>query len=118
MFLRGLDKLYGSLVIHRLLLRRAATGATAGGEDHGVTADHRMADVPFEVGHYRLSAELSKARGLILVPDHSPHLVAFFSEQPDEVLSDLPVRPGDEHPHGSILKKGRRLNVLPPSGSW
>jgi hypothetical protein len=40
--------------------------------------------------------------------------VAFLGQKADDMLADLAVRPGDEHPHG-FLTDDRLFMVLPPS---
>jgi hypothetical protein len=62
-----------------------------------------VADLSFEVGHDRLSAELSETRDLVLVPDHGLNLVSSLGQKATDVLADLTVRPGDEHPHDPVL---------------
>jgi hypothetical protein len=71
-----------------------------------------VGDLPFEVGHDRLPTEFPEVRGLVFVSDHSPHLVSSLRQKADDVLADLTVRSGDEHPHGSVLASWRFMVFL------
>jgi hypothetical protein len=38
--------------------------------------------------------------------------VSCLGQKADDVLADLAVRPGDEHPHGSVLASWRFMVLL------